>query len=349
MKMIFILLLVSTFAARASAAETTTWQEKLTSRMQELEARYPGQVGVFVKDLETGAEFSHRGDETWYVASGVKVPIALEVLKQVDAGKIHLDQEIEIKESDFIDGAGETNLQKPGSFVTVRFLVEQMLIHSDNTASDLLIRLAGLSNINRCLTEVVPAAFTEITSLSDVRRLAFSHFHPAAARMSNQEIRKIRSIHNERSRIQELAATLKLKLRNLRCKTQDEAFSAYYDQKMNSATLRGYSKLLQAINDSTLLKPATHRFFIETMSRAETGRQRVVAGLPKKFVFAHKTGTQHARVCDFGIAWDPSSSSNKKIVIATCARGILSLKKSELALKSIGQAVYQSGVFEDNS
>ncbi|WP_404840924.1 hypothetical protein [Alkalilimnicola ehrlichii] len=60
--------------------------------------------------------------------------------------------------------------------------------------------------------------------------------------------------------------------------------------------------------------------------------------------FAHKTGTQYARTCDMGVA--TVAANGRRIVIAACTRGELSRARSEAALRAVGKAVTESGVFQ---
>jgi len=69
-----------------------------------------------------------------------KLPIAIEVLRQVDEGKIDLDREILLGADDA--RAGVTTIAVP-SRMTVRKLLEAMVLNSDNVACDRLLALVG--------------------------------------------------------------------------------------------------------------------------------------------------------------------------------------------------------------
>lgn len=338
---LLILTLLALVSPCSSLAKTTPkWTKSLRKRMREIEAAYPGQLGLYVKNLATGEELSFHGEETWYLASGVKVPIAIEVMRQLDLGTLTLDSTVKIKEDDFVDGAGQTNKQKPGSLVTVRFLLEQMLIHSDNTASDLLIRLVGLAQVNELVQRSVPVdGFTDITTLADVRRHAYGAFHPRAHTLANHDFILLKAIHDERKRVQKLSELLHVSPTELRFNRIDDAFSAYYGKRLNSAPLRAYGRLLESLVQGKLLSPSSTSYLLDVMSRAETGKHRLKAGLPKSVVFAHKTGTQHARICDFGVI-------SSKIVVAACSRGIASQPRAEKAIASLGRALTESGALD---
>ena len=149
----------------------------------------PGQLGVYVKDMQTGISVSYHGEDAWYLASTVKVPIAIAVMRRVEQDDLTLDSPVTLLASDYVDGAGPTNSHAPGKALSVRYLLDQMLIHSDNTASDMLIRLVGIEQVNAITRELVPEGFGPITTLADVRRLIYGELHPAARTLSGKDFR----------------------------------------------------------------------------------------------------------------------------------------------------------------
>lgn len=100
-----------------------------------------GTVGFAAVDLATGRMLGLNQNERFPMQSVFKLPIAIELLHQVDAEKIALDQEIELVADDAREGASGT-LAVP-SRTTVRKLLEAMLVHSDNVACDRLLALVG--------------------------------------------------------------------------------------------------------------------------------------------------------------------------------------------------------------
>lgn len=321
------------------------WPQALRKKLSELESQYPDHFGLYIKDLSTGEELSYKGDEYWYVASGVKLPIAIETLRQIDEAKISLDSEIELSSDDFVDGAGETNFKSPGSRLSVRYLIQQMMVFSDNTASDLLIKTVGLDKVNFLIRHLIPKGFSEITTLADVRRLAYSFFHPKAIALKGLEFLKIKAAGSEPKKLEKLQELLHVD--ELQSKNFDEAFKNYYSTKVNSATLRAYAQVLEEVATGHAMKPETNEFLIRTMESAETGKKRIRSGFPAFIHFAHKTGTQYSRVCDFGFAWKDESDPQHSVVIAACTRDIKDLETAEKVLHDLGEAIYESGVFDE--
>ena len=100
-------------------------------------------LGVSVLHVETGRAASHRGTETFQMASVLKLPVAIAALDAVEKGAFSLDREVEVREADRLEVGPLYDEWKPGMRVTVARMLDVMLVHSDNTACDLLIRLVG--------------------------------------------------------------------------------------------------------------------------------------------------------------------------------------------------------------
>lgn len=100
-------------------------------------------AGVSYLHLESGRGVSHRGGERFQMASVFKLPVAIAVLDAVEKGTLRLDREVEVLEKDRMEVGPIYDEWKPGMRVTVARMVDVMLVDSDNTAADLLIRLLG--------------------------------------------------------------------------------------------------------------------------------------------------------------------------------------------------------------
>jgi len=124
-------------------------------------AQVPGAVvGVAFHDLETGDSLYLRADESFHAASTMKVPVMIELFRQVDAGTLRLDQGVplvnhfvsiadgspySLNPSDDSDSLAYTLV---GTRVPVRDLVDHMITRSSNLATNALIELVGAQNAN---------------------------------------------------------------------------------------------------------------------------------------------------------------------------------------------------------
>lgn len=337
-----LILLLAAAQPTAAFGEEKVWQNRLRNEIEKIESGNTRKqsFGLFVRDLESGREFSYGGDRTWYLASGVKVAIACAVLREIESGKLELDEKLKFRYEQRIDGSGETNSRQNGSLLSIEYLLRQMLVFSDNTASDILIKKVGIENVNRC---VRPYGFSEITSLADVRRHAFSSFHPKAWNLKNSSLFRLGQIRDEKKKVLVLSRFIGIPYSKFKVKTLQEAFSSYYERELNSASLRAYSEFLSDIVLGRVLSPKSTKLLLDIMKDAKTGSRRLIAGFPKHTIFAHKTGTQLRRICDLGILW---RARTRPVVITTCTRGYSSNAKAEDLLRRVGKAVANSGILK---
>lgn len=81
-------------------------------------------------------------------ASVIKLFIMVEAFHQIKAGRLSLNQDVEISKADRVGGTGELAHQNV-SQLTVQQLLTLMIRNSDNSATNVLIdRLGGLSTVN---------------------------------------------------------------------------------------------------------------------------------------------------------------------------------------------------------
>ena len=112
-------------------------------------ARFPGSFGVYVKHLGTGEEASVRADESFNSASVIKLPILALAMQQVDAGTLSLATRLTITAERMRGGSGILQHFDAGLQPTLQDVLTQMVITSDNTATDLAIaEVGGVDRVN---------------------------------------------------------------------------------------------------------------------------------------------------------------------------------------------------------
>lgn len=106
--------------------------------------------GMFFIDPDTGAYLDWNGDTTFAAASTIKFPILVAFFQDVDAKKIRLDEKLVLKKELVGGGAGGFQYKPLGSQFTALETATQMIIVSDNTATNMLIeRLGGMAALNQ--------------------------------------------------------------------------------------------------------------------------------------------------------------------------------------------------------
>jgi beta-lactamase class A len=141
--------------ANAPAAQRTTaatLQQTVAARLAALDA----QSSMYARDLRTGREVAVRADQPMNTVSVIKIPIMILAFRDAAAGRLDLDARYTIRPEDLRRGTGLLSTFAPGLQPTYRDLVTQMIVTSDNTATDIMIhRLGpgetGIERVNRML------------------------------------------------------------------------------------------------------------------------------------------------------------------------------------------------------
>jgi beta-lactamase class A len=117
-------------------------------------ARFPARAGVWVKHLTTGEEAGVRADDTFNSASVIKIPVMMMAYQLADRGALSLDERLTISKADIRGGSGVFRYHDVGLQPTLRDVLMQMVITSDNTATDLAIgKVGGVARINAWMKE----------------------------------------------------------------------------------------------------------------------------------------------------------------------------------------------------
>ena len=109
-----------------------------------------GTVGVSVVGPD-GSAWSHNGTRKFKAASTVKIPLMIEVFRRVDAGEASLDDVHVLKAEEKAPGSGVMLNLHDGIELTLNDLIYLMISISDNTATNLLIRMVGMEAVNKTM------------------------------------------------------------------------------------------------------------------------------------------------------------------------------------------------------
>ena len=144
-------ILLTMVAAAALLSQPASPLQTLLARTT---ADFPGQAGIWVKHLKTGDTGAIRDGEIFNSASVIKIPVLVLAFQMADRGELKLDERITIRKADIRGGSGIFRYHDEGLQPTFRDVLLQMIITSDNTATDLAIaKVGGVARVNAWLTE----------------------------------------------------------------------------------------------------------------------------------------------------------------------------------------------------
>ncbi|MBQ4573863.1 MAG: serine hydrolase [Clostridia bacterium] len=122
--------------------------ESIINEIKERALSFGGKVGIVWRDLVTGEHFEMGETTPLMAASTIKMSIMAEAERQFEAGLASRDEIYILKESDKVPSCGALTYMHEGLEITLLDLVTLMIILSDNTATNILIRRFGYEAIN---------------------------------------------------------------------------------------------------------------------------------------------------------------------------------------------------------
>lgn len=317
-------------AVSSSAAQATDpGLTRLRVELERLSGAARGRVGVGIIHLESGRELFINGSDRFPMASTFKVPVAVQLLTKVDGGSMSLDSMITVQPQDLHPGSGTiSNLfNDPGVALSMRNLLELMLLISDNSATDLVLRAAGGgSAVNARL------AALNVAGISVDR--------PTIALIA--DALGVRDLGPEST--WSLAA-FSAKARQVTPDATKAAASAFYLDARDTSTPEGMARLLQKVWKKEALSQASTALLLDIMLRCETGAARLKGFLPPMTEVMHKTGSLGIGVTnDVGIVRLPDGAGHV-IVTVFIKESVADVTQQERVIAQVGRAVYDYFLF----
>ena len=127
---------------------------KLRSEIMKVSKDVKGQFGFYLKHVESGKEIAIDADKIFPLGSVFKIPLMLEVFRQVDTGLISMDEKIKLEPRNMCIGSGILQYLSPGLELTVRDLLTLMIVATDNTASEMLWKRVGIQSVNMLIRDL---------------------------------------------------------------------------------------------------------------------------------------------------------------------------------------------------
>jgi len=284
-------------------------KEKIMEETQGLK----GTIGIAVKHLQTGEEALVEGDTLFPTASVFKLPLLVELYRQVDEGRISLDQKLEIVEKAKVPGSGILRELSSGLEMKVRDFITLMMVLSDNTATDMLLDLVGIEYVDK-----------------NLRHLGFE---------------KTRVVASCADLLYDLAGLgdLKPEERSLKVYMEQRKFNprskALGTEDNDVTTPREMARLLENIFQGAVLSRSSCDAILETMKKCQTGENRIPKYLPREKVeMARKTGSLSGIVNDVGIIY--LREKGDQYILCAFSKGLANSREGEEAIAKVSKTVY---------
>jgi beta-lactamase class A len=233
----------------------------------------PGVLGFGLMNLESGEFWVRLGERPFPMQSVFKLPLGAAVLSEVDAGRLKLDETLQIEAEDLSPPWSPIADEWPGRRAyTVQELLAAAVSNSDNTAADLLMkRIGGPGAVS---------AWLQGKNVGGVRVDRYEReIQPDVYGMAS-----FRPAWKGDAAFNAAKDTVPPPRRRA-------AMLAYMADPRDSATPGGMLGFLRRLDEGELVSPASTARLLTVMLGAPRGADRLKAGLPKDARFAHKTGS----------------------------------------------------------
>jgi beta-lactamase class A len=301
----------------------------LTKLLEGELARFPARAGLYVKHLSTGEEAGVRADESFSSASVIKIPILVRAFQLAEEKKLDLDERVPIQRADLRDGSGVLQYHDLGLAPTIRDLLTQMVITSDNTATDLLtLRVGGVDALNEWLGRSGYDAIRMVGRGFEYRRKLLALLDPRFADITPEETTGLQYaaqdsplfalyeplFTGERAEwvgiVRDPANRRKLSAERNRLTVEDRSYW------LGQMSPRQTGRMLEAIARGTIASKASCDQMSTMLRRQQAGARRLPHFLDVPV--GHKTGDSAVIANDVGMIYARSGT----VVIAVFVNGV---------------------------
>jgi beta-lactamase class A len=242
-------------------------ETELEGMLDALEAK----SSLYAKHLPSGREIAIRADVPMNTLSVIKVPILVLAYRDSEAGALDLDERYVVRPEDRRRGSGLLQTFAPGLSPTYRDLATQMMVTSDNSATDLLIGKLGLERVNALLVEQGYRETRLLRTTGELFRRVWELEDPRNARLTAAEV-------FEKGFPQDEGAF-----------ERSFAFEGSPEEWLGRTTARETGRLLEQILDGDLASRESSAEMISILKR-QFYSSRIPRHLPRGIEVAHKTG-----------------------------------------------------------
>lgn len=276
-------------------------------------AEAAGDTAVVAYRLDgRGRRLSHLAERPFALASVMKLPLLVRLLRRVDRGELDLATRVRLAASDRVAGSGVLHLLDPGLAPTLRDLLVLALVVSDNMATDALIAHDSLAEVE---AEMAALGYASVRLPHTIRRMLASQ----AGLGADAGYAAMRAAFRDPDR--EPAAD------------PDGASPVRGDR----ATPADLARLLVDLHAGRLLSRASTTLALEVLEACQTNA-RIPADLPNGTRVAHKTGTLRGRTNDAGVVHGPSGP----FVLILMNEGEIDERRASLTLARAARWVFDA-------
>lgn len=255
------------FAARSEA--------ELCKKISAIEKKANVIIGITAIFIEKNKIITHNGNKRFFMASTIKLPIAIAFLHRVDEKKDSLNRIIKLDYNNSVPGSGTLYhvFEKKKLNMSSQQILNHMLINSDNSASDTLLEAVnGPEYVTKRMSAL---GFKNIS----VNRSILEMFMDTND-VDHTHLEQRRTVYSWKKILNSTPLSKKVL-----------AWRRFEKDARDSTTPEDMANLLVKLYNNEVLSESSTNLLIKIMEKCRTGRSRIKGLLPPNVKVAHKTGT----------------------------------------------------------
>ncbi|MHB1204325.1 MAG: serine hydrolase [Rhodospirillaceae bacterium] len=266
----------------------------------------PYKGGIYIKHMTTGEEASVNARDHFETASTFKLAVMVKAYQMADRKELDLNKRYTIKPSDMRGGSGIFRFHDMGMNPTLRDVITQMVITSDNSATDIMIaQVGGKEKLNAWIKEQGYKDFHVNSTIYEFFRQRYEVADPKNASLTPEELFSLMSdvpafVGPRKDMIARINAQVSEK------RVSDEMLKRRTDEKywLASVSPADMGRMLEGIEKGTIASKEACAEMIRIMRAQQAGTRKIPHWL--SVPVAHKTGEVGGVTNDVGMIYAKS-------------------------------------------
>lgn len=255
----------------ATSPKDTALSKKITA----IENKSNTILGITAIHIEKNKVINYNGNKRFFMASTIKLPIALAFLQRVDEKKDSLNRVIKLNTANSVPGSGTLYhiFEKKGLNMSLKHILKYMLVNSDNSASDTILQQV-----------YGPAEVTKRMSALGFKNISIN-------RSILETLLDTNGVDHSLLKQPRPVFSWQKAFNSVPLEKKAQAWQRFENDVRDTTTPNDMAKLLVKLYKNQALSESSTRFLMDIMEKCRTGRSRIRGLLPPNTKVAHKTGT----------------------------------------------------------
>lgn len=247
----------------------------MTDNLQQILSEAEGVTGLYARRLTDDHAIAINADAPFALASVVKLPLLVHLLRKVDAGELDITTRVTLDAVDRVPGSGVLKDMRAGLTPTLYDLMLLMMIVSDNMATDKLFALTSPAAVE---ADMHALGYPSVHMPQTIKQMLYS----MTTLPEDADYETIEALFAQPER------------------EQPENPVGNSHEHGDRATPEDMARLLVDVYQGRLLQPDTRELALDILKKCRSD-ERIPAELPKGTKVAHKTGTLNGVTNDAGL------------------------------------------------